>query len=250
MAFRESFRLVCREVGEYNLWVQCIPGDGSCLFGSLVHQVFGIHPAEKDFLFVASRMRESIVDHLRRNFSRYWEYLVPFAEDFVKDGYVDIYDRVWRYLELLSDNRFWGGEECLSVACELYDIIITVWDERSGRFMEYFGGSPMAKKVAICFSGVHYDSVLFASHTSFCDTNGSINIPRTSDMIRVQPFYGDVSVYQSFLHQLRIRQDDSEITILRSLLHGYNGRFPGAETGKFCDWSWFIDIQKFWFYVL
>lgn len=221
MAPEKFFRLAHRQADGYDLWLQRIPGNGSCLFGSLVHQVLGIHPDEEIFLSTSLHVRALIVDHLRRNFARYYEYLVPFAEDFVRHGFVDEYDRVWKYLDLLSDSQFWGGEECLSVACELYGINITVWDERTGRLREYLNESPDARQIAVFYTGLHYDSVMFAAHMDNTDSFGAIDISSARQVLKVKPYYGQMAFYQSVLHQLGIIQDSATVATLRSAVLRY-----------------------------
>lgn len=229
MDHNKYFRLVRRQVCGYDLWLQPIPGNGSCLFGSIVHQVLGIHPDDEVFASTTLHVRALIVDHLRKNFARYFDYLIPFAEDFVEHGFVDEYDRVWQYLDLLADNRFWGGEECLSVACELYNISITVWDERIDRFREYSNGAPVARKVSIFYTGSHYDSVTFLSSCDNKKPSGSVDIPMTQHVLKVKPFYGQTAVYQSVLHQLGISQDDA---IVATLCTAVVRRESRADFGK------------------
>lgn len=236
MLSKTFFRFTCRRVGESNLWLQRIPGDGNCLFGSLVNQILGIHPAESTFPVQVSQMRASIVEHLRRNFSRYWSFLVPFAEDAIKHGFVDVYDRVWQYLDLLSRDGTWGGEECISVAGELFDVCITVWDERSGQFREYSVDSPTARKVAVYYTGSHYDSVVFRTQTDLQDCAGSVDIPGARRMLKILPFFGNLSVYRSFLHQLRLVSDEKEANELRLVVLKLASFIPISSSGWFANY--------------
>lgn len=232
-----GFRLLCRRIGAYDHWLQRIPGDGNCFFGSLVHQIHGVHPKEPSFSTEVIHMRASIVAYLRSNFSQYWTYLVPFAEDFVNHDYTDVYDRVWKYLELLSHDGFWGGEVCLTAACVLYNVKATVWEERTGHYREYPNASPSARGISLYYTGAHYDSLLFSARTDLRDLIDSVDIPRAGDMLRVVPFCGQFSVYQSFLHQMRVPQDESSSATLRSVVLKYLSFGPISHSGSYLKCS-------------
>lgn len=227
------FRLLPRQIGEFSLWLQRIPGDGNCLFGSLVHQIMGIHPEESTFSAAVSQVRASIVVYLRNNFSRYWAYLVPFAEDFVKQDFVDVYDRVWKYLELLAQEGFWGGEDCISVACDLYNVSITVWDERTARIIEYPNKSLSARKIAMYYTGAHYDSVLFFARIDRQKPERSVDIPRAGHGLKVVPFYGQHAIYQSFLHQIGVPPDDSAVSALIAVIGKFSSLTSDSHSGEY-----------------
>lgn len=205
-----------------NLWIQKIPGDGNCLFGSLAHQLLDVHPLEETFFFVVAQLRASVVRFIREHLDRFQNYLIPFAEDYV-DVSLNAEEKVMRYLDLLSVNGTWGGEECISAVSELLSAAITVWDSRTCRRIEYLPASihhTAPKRANIYYNGTHYDSISWVSDLSLFSSESVVASVETAskvfDVIRfdTHPY----SLIKSFLHQLHIPCSESEAAMLHAAL--------------------------------
>ena len=57
---------------ENRLWLQKIPGDGNCLFGSLAHQFHGVHPLSKNYSVEVSKMRKRVAGYIREHLDEYF----------------------------------------------------------------------------------------------------------------------------------------------------------------------------------
>ncbi|XP_058450789.1 uncharacterized protein LOC131430108 [Malaya genurostris] len=159
-------------------WVQCIPGDGNCLYGSLVHQIYGVSPDNTLFKRYIVQLRESVVSEIKRNLHLYYASLSINACEVIS-GNLSESQKVEEYLQQLLCSGFWGGEESLSAIANLHQMGITVYQENSQfHFLPQSGVETSHCKVFFRGPGDiknHYDSVVcvrpkdFALHPSDCD---------------------------------------------------------------------------------
>lgn len=205
-----------RPMKEGGVWIQPIPGDGNCLYGSLVHQLWKINPTDPQFLSSAFQMRSILVEFIKNNLPRYWDHLLPFAEDFIKLDGLDDYHAVQKYVALLGCNGTWGGEESISAACEVFAVNVIVWQESTGQSLTYYASEASDKTITMLYTGAHYDSVLW---TSYAASTGAPNllVSRGDAILSVTPFFGyPESLYKSFLHQLQISPDENALETLKN----------------------------------
>lgn len=106
-------------------WLLCIPGDGDCLFGSLVHQMYGVTPKNRLFKPYSEQLREIAVREIRSRIEYYYESLVPYACEFVS-GAMSLDDRVQSYLEMLRSPGVWAGTECISAISNYFRVSIHI----------------------------------------------------------------------------------------------------------------------------
>ena len=140
------------------LWVQDIPGNGDCLFGSIVHQLYGLHPIDNLDLFESStlRLRKQVVAYLREHIHEFYHFLLPFAGDHDPEG------TVMGFLDHLSKSGVWGGEETLYVICRKFNVNVEVWNSRSGRVLPYHCMDNVSVgTIRLLYTGVHYDSIVY-----------------------------------------------------------------------------------------
>ncbi|KAL1401379.1 hypothetical protein pipiens_006646 [Culex pipiens pipiens] len=145
-------------------WLLCIPPDGNCLFGALVHQLNGMTPANPLFNIYCGNLRQDAVDEIRENFVFYEEHLSRYAAELVS-GDAPAAEKVETYLTNLETPGYWGGAECLSAISNRYKVKIQVY-QGTGRVTFSPLGSPTEPPVLRVFyrggNGTpnHYDSII------------------------------------------------------------------------------------------
>lgn len=144
------------------LKVQVIPGDGSCLFGSLLHQLLGILPEDSGYHSSVRVLRRMVVMLIQRNLERF-------------SGFFDTHrsSSIDRILQDLESGNAWGGQECIMAVSELFDVQINVVSPYT---VVPFGNSPRICRIYYHemgnFSGKeenfnHYDSILEVVNTEW-----------------------------------------------------------------------------------
>lgn len=116
-------------------WLMVIPGDGDCLFGSIVHQIYGMTPAHPLFKSYSHQIRITAVAEIRRNLPYYYDQVASHAADECLQAtdellqYLSVSDQVEWYLAKLETPGFWGGEESISALANHYQVIFTLHQE-------------------------------------------------------------------------------------------------------------------------
>lgn len=106
-------------------WLLPIPGDGNCLFGSVIHQLCCASPNHQHFGAYRSQLRDAAVSELRNRIDFYVDYLAVSAEEAFEDP-SPVANKIERFLVALESDGFWGGEESLAAICNLHQVAITV----------------------------------------------------------------------------------------------------------------------------
>lgn len=167
-------------------------------------------------------MRTDLVEFIRNNLPRYWDHLLPFAEDLIKTDCLDNYDRLRKYIALLAHDGTWGGEESLSAACELFAVNIIVWQKCTGRSIAYFSSVASNKTISLLYTGAHYDSVLWTTQVALGNGADVLLEARGGEILKVTPFSGcPSSLYRAFLHQLHISPDNDALDTLQFSLQNF-----------------------------
>lgn len=94
-------------------------------FGAIIHQLYCVSPSHAHFGDYRSQLREATVTELQSRLDFYVDYLAVSAEEVIKDC-VPVGTKIDRFLEVLSSNGFWGGEEALAAICNIHQVAITV----------------------------------------------------------------------------------------------------------------------------
>ena len=146
----DEFLLLNEHLNTMDMYIKQMPGDGSCLFHSLVDQLEGdIDQDNREFQ--ASLLRQDIVEYIRRNRKEY--------ETFVNNMYDNNLDSFDKQLDALANNETWGGEECISAFVQLHNVTVVI--HQYGNLPKHF--EPNNKKGAstfhISYHGNHYNSV-------------------------------------------------------------------------------------------
>lgn len=149
------------------LKIQVIPGDGHCLFGSLLHQLLGIRPEDAKYQVSIGALRRMVVFHIKRNLTRFSAYF-----DTQRSSSLD------RILRDLEQGNAWGGQECIVAVSELFEVRVNVVSPYT---MVNFGNNSRTCWIYYHQAGNytgsdeifnHYDSILEA-----VDTDQEISAP-------------------------------------------------------------------------
>lgn len=130
--------------------VRIIPGDGHCLFASLVNQYHDYDINDDQHREEISCLRRLIVNHIRNNDQRYQPCLVQtiIEEGWNRDGAID--QAVEEFLYRLEHGREWGGEESIAAASEILRCRIDVYHEE-GPVIKYNKAAGANKTLRIAY---------------------------------------------------------------------------------------------------
>lgn len=157
-----------------------VPGDGNCLFTSLVHQLFGLEFGTKEMKVTRDQLRADVVDYINKNFELFEHEIKGRILDNIEDKKldknsdskmpVDIQTESKFFVnQLLSRNRFWGGSETLKAVSGLHKVNIIIFNEDDICQIIHSFGNVYDKTIGVAFRiGMigenavrrnHYDSV-------------------------------------------------------------------------------------------
>jgi hypothetical protein len=123
----ESVSLV--RAGEYNLEIKIIPGDNSCIFTALAHQLYRIDLNPSHLRYYSQLFRTIAANFIRANLND--EMLRENLSSTCREvyGQLNCNDQtIERYLDdIENDMTFWGGEECLYAFANVFRVIISVF---------------------------------------------------------------------------------------------------------------------------
>ncbi|KAE8743404.1 hypothetical protein FOCC_FOCC011009 [Frankliniella occidentalis] len=135
-------------VGGGTVTVATMPGNGHCLFASLVHQLYGTPPTSPDFEQQVFTLRRRVVQHIREQLngdeSEHWTMVLEnilldltnrFPEHEEVDGHlqaVPLATRIQRFLTALESTAEWGAGETLRAVAEMENVTIRVHYEAGG----------------------------------------------------------------------------------------------------------------------
>lgn len=146
-------------------WLLSIPKDGDCLFGSLVHQLYGITPKNPLFKPYSKQLREIAVREMRSRRDKYYNHLAIYADELVH-GDLPLVEKIEEYLRMLEAPGFWGGAECISSLSDYFKVSVQVYqDNASITFSPEDGGETDPQILQIFYRGTddarnHYDSIV------------------------------------------------------------------------------------------
>lgn len=219
-------------------WLLKIPGDGDCLFGSIVHQVYGVTPKHPMFKTHSHQARLTAVDEIRSHLPYYYDQIACHANDeFPADCSIE--DKVEWYLAKLESSGFWGGEESIAALANRYQVIFTIHQDGSKiefrpansetellpRYNLFYrnlvSGTKRRVNHGLPARRTHYDSVL-------CVREGRVN---ENGIIG-----GSVQDLPSFSYPIRVKWfENSHVALVRSVIHQLTGLDPSQETvNVFC----------------
>lgn len=113
------------------LSVAVIPGDGSCLYGALAHQLWMYKIDGQKHIEATKQLRADVVEHILSNFS-FFEHHIKDRVYEVKNSkeITDMSMECKMYVRhVLSNAKTWGGVETLLAVSNLYSTNIVVFNE-------------------------------------------------------------------------------------------------------------------------
>lgn len=203
------------------LWLLEIPADGDCLFGAIVHQLFGMTPKHPLFKPYSQHVREVAVAELRRNPHLYIETVQTHALELITSN-CSIADKVDLYLRRMLTAGYWGGADAIAALSNHYRVIFTVHQDScriefvptnsengGGAFSRYnlfYRNLRYIDESSESGAKVHYDSVwCIRMHEAVLETSDmqTIQISGLPSDTRVKHFgHGPDALFLSILHQL------------------------------------------------
>lgn len=147
--------------GDFHLEILVIPGDGSCLFNSIAHQLYHFPITPENLRYYSELLRSLSVNYIQEHLSDLTlqenirstshELFGPIAEDILYDHYLQ---------NLRYDHAFWGGVECIYALANIYQVRVHVFVS-SGSITTISPTTPTNQEVNIFYrNGDHYDSIL------------------------------------------------------------------------------------------
>lgn len=159
------------------LLVAVIPGDGSCLYGALAHQLWMFKISSQKHIEATKKLRADVVEHILTNFS-FFEHHIKDRVYEVKNGkeITDMSMECKMYVRhVLSNAKTWGGVETLLAVSNLYSTNIVVFNE-DGICTKYKKADKCYdRSIAIAYRfGLNAEGAKIRNHyDSVCELNAS-----------------------------------------------------------------------------
>lgn len=152
------------------LKVAKIHSNGSCLFGTFVHQLFGYKIDSNEHTEATRQLRQKIVDHISENFSSFEGAIQCRVEDeFNLSQMEDNKNACQIFLnDYLTRDDHWGGHETIQAVQEIYRVNILIIRELSTYNYFHRFDEPNTRVLLLAYrlgnksnrhSHNHYDSV-------------------------------------------------------------------------------------------
>lgn len=143
-----------------------IDGDGSCLFGSLAHQISFPIIGSANHKILSIRLRKQCVDHIKANFDRY----IPFLKSRLIEIHgnekfdmknLDVKKQCRQFLDsTLPLHETFGGVESIKAVSEIQKVNIITVTENGDCNLVHLLDTKYGRTVFIAYrNGNHYDSV-------------------------------------------------------------------------------------------
>lgn len=111
--------------------VNGIKGDGNCLFGASVHQLYFTKIDSKEHNELVAGLRKKVVDHIHSHFERFKIVIKSREEIQIKTDKKDESDKAcMALLDCLAKPCFWGGTESILAIGEIFKANIVIFLER------------------------------------------------------------------------------------------------------------------------
>lgn len=113
------------------LSVAVIPGDGSCMFGALAHQLFMNKITDQKHAEAKKKLRADVIEHILVNFSLFEHHLKDRVYEIKKRNEITDMSMECKLFvrHVLSNAKTWGGVETLFAVSNLYSTNIVVFNE-------------------------------------------------------------------------------------------------------------------------
>lgn len=186
---QEQMRFYHGNDEEAVLTVTKIPGDGNCMFASIVHQIYHYPTDSKEHEAATKQLRADVVAHilLPENFDAFLFTLKDRVYDIkTKDEIIDMNTECKNYVQnTLSKNGVWGGHETIMAASRIYGKNIVTFDESGSYYITGNRNSMYDETIALAYHIGHYDSTgkPIRNHYASVSDIDSGNLYKATDFI-------------------------------------------------------------------
>lgn len=150
--------VICN-LNNLNFKIFKIPGNGNCLFGSILHQMQCSTASPTFQNLKDSDFRKSVIDFIEQNIE-YFRYFLINEAHMVYDIITVTDDMlINKYILDLRKEGFWGGEVCIKAASMLTKRSIQVF-QINHQVLNYEVENTEGIALRILFSTNHYDSII------------------------------------------------------------------------------------------
>lgn len=147
-----------------------IPPNGSCLFGSIVHQLFGHATNSDEHEKATKELRMNVVDYISKHYSSFEGALQSRVEDEINLREIEDNKKACQIFlnDYLSHPNCWGGHETVQAVQEMYRVNILIFREQSTYNYFHRFNEPNTRLLILAYrlgnkfnrnSHNHYDSV-------------------------------------------------------------------------------------------
>lgn len=154
------------------LWLEVANAtpDGSCMFGSFVHQLFGYKIRSDAQVQAVRQLRRDVVQYISEHFSEFQHVLLDGVLHENSLSQTEDTDRACRIFlnEYLPRNNVWGGQETIAAVQKMYRVNILVFREPDSYSYFHLFDEPNTRILLLAYrlgnrlnrlSHNHYDSV-------------------------------------------------------------------------------------------
>lgn len=136
LSFNELYEEMAFDLSDneqHKLSVVKMPGDGSCLFHSITHQLFGHKACSVQHQKASKQLRQEVVKHIKAHFSSYESELKGRVYETVNEDKIEDMNSECLFIlnNCLPDNSFYGGSETLKAVCDMHHVNILVFMEEN-----------------------------------------------------------------------------------------------------------------------
>lgn len=184
---QEPMRFIHNDKSLAKLTVAKISGDGNCLFAAIVHQIFRMPIDSDEHKAATIKLRLDVVEYILQHFDAFKYTLQDRIYEITKKKKHEIIDMAEEcknfVRNILSQNGFWGGHECIVAASKIHSINIIVFDEQGNYYVAGDNKLNFDKTISIGYRGTvhdgkiircHYDSVTDISSATMYKVTSSI----------------------------------------------------------------------------
>lgn len=172
------------------LTVTKIHRDGSCLFGSLAHQLFANKVNSSVHAKATKRLRKDVVDYISHQYESFkFELQGRVYEEINAEAIHDLDRECKAILNNLREDQYWGGSETLKAVQQMHHVNILIFNEQgSCSFFNQFS-EENTRTITLAFRFTngsnefdHYDSVCDISSNEILNAMSYLSKPK-ADMI-------------------------------------------------------------------
>lgn len=150
-----------------SLKIATIARDGSCLFGSLAHQLFAHQISSNQHIETTKQLRMNVVEYISHHYKSFEFELKGRVYEEVNAASITDLDKECKMIleNCLPLDKYWGGAETLKAVQEMYHVNILIFNEHGTCFFFNHFNEANTRTLILAFRFTvsnerdHYDSV-------------------------------------------------------------------------------------------